>query len=149
VFDFDLFIPFPFPDLSIARATSNVSAAFRFADLHMPEDAKMMHQQEKRNDARHPCEGLITVMTTHSRSRQFDAGLLNYSVEGISFFSTRPLMPGTTIIVRASLENYQHIPADVDCPLRSMGLATIKWCQEGTRQGRPVHRMGAVYMMPD
>jgi len=109
----------------------------------------MIRQQEKRNDARHCCDGLITVMTTHSRSRQFNAGLLNYSVQGISFFSNRPLMPGTTIIVRASVENYQHMPADVDCQLRSMGLATIKWCQEGTRQGRPIHRMGAVYMMPD
>lgn len=108
----------------------------------------MMHQPEKRSDARHYCEGLIKVMTTHSRSRQFDAGLLNYSVQGISFFSNRPLMPGTTIIVRASVENYQHMSTDADCQLRSMGLATIKWCREGTRQGKPVHEMGAAYMIP-
>lgn len=108
----------------------------------------MVHQQEKRNDARHCCEGLITVMTTHSRPRQFDASLLNYSVQGIRFFSDRPLMPGTTIIVRASLENYQHMSDEVDCQPRSMGVATIKWCREGTRLGKPVHEMGAVYMIP-
>ncbi len=108
----------------------------------------MIHQPEKRNDARHRCEGLITVMTAHSRSRQFDAGLLNYSVQGLRFFSDRPLMPGTTIIVRASVENYQHMSGEVDCQPRLMGLATIKWCQEGTRQGKPVHEMGAAYMIP-
>jgi hypothetical protein len=97
----------------------------------------MIHQQEKRNDAWHCCEGLITVMTTRSRSRQFDAGLINFSVNGNRFFSNRPLMPGATIIVRASLENYQHMSDEVDCQPRSMGVATIKWCQEATRQGKP------------
>lgn len=136
------------PNLSAVCATGNVSVAFRFVDRHAPKEAKMNHQPEKRKDARHCCEGMITVMTTHSRSRQFDAGLLDYSVQGIRFFCNRPLKPGTTIILRASAENYQHISDDVDCQLRSMGLATIKWCQEVFRKGNPVHEMGAAYLIP-
>ena len=107
----------------------------------------MTQLQEKRNHARHHGEGQITLLHPHSQSWQLEAGLINYSEQGISFFSCQPLMPGTTIIVRASVENYRHMSADVDCQLRSMGFATIKWCQEVTRQGRPIHAMGAVYMM--
>jgi hypothetical protein len=77
-----------------------------------------------------------------------EARLLNFSANGLSFFSHHPLKPGTTIIVRASGEVYPSISSDADCQLRTMGYVTIKWCQEGTRQGRPIHEMGAVYMMP-
>ncbi len=104
--------------------------------------------QEKRNYARHQRAGRITLLYTHSQSRQIEADLLNFSEQGISFFSRRPLMPGTTFIVRAPLENYQHMPAEAGCQLRSMGLVTIKWCQEGTLAGRPIHAMGAVYIIP-
>ncbi|WP_319408614.1 PilZ domain-containing protein [uncultured Desulfosarcina sp.] len=107
----------------------------------------MTQLQEKRRYARYDGEGPITLVSADSQSRQFEAGLLNFSAEGISFFSNRPLKPGTTIIVRASVENYQHVSADVDCQLRSVGVATIKWCQQGNREGRPIHEMGAVYMM--
>ncbi|MCB2148519.1 MAG: hypothetical protein KQI81_18720 [Deltaproteobacteria bacterium] len=108
----------------------------------------MTRLHEKRRCVRYDGQGPITLMSAHSQSRQFEAGLLNFSAEGISFFSCRPLKPGTTIIVRASAENYQHVFADVDCQLRSVGVATIKWCQEGNREGRPIHEMGAVYMTP-
>ena len=108
----------------------------------------MTQLHEKRSCVRYDGDGPITLVPAHSQSMQFEAGLLNFSAEGISFFSYRPLIPGTTIIVRASVENYQHVSADVDCQLRSVGLATIKWCQEGIRQGRAIHEMGAVYMMP-
>ena len=91
---------------------------------------KMTRLNEKRSYARYDGEGPITLVPAHSQSRQFEAGLLNFSAEGFSFFSRRPLKPGTTIIVRASVENYQHVSADVDCQLRSVGVATIKWCHE-------------------
>jgi hypothetical protein len=117
-------------------------------DARLPERKRKMDPlQEKRSTTRNSCEGRITLQHTHSQSQQFAADLINYSAQGISFFSNRPLMPGTTIIIRTSVENYRHMSENVDCQLRSMGLATIKWCHEGTRQGRPVHEMGAAYML--
>jgi hypothetical protein len=107
----------------------------------------MTQLQEKRSYARHSGEGQINLLHTHCESRQIEANLLNFSEQGISFFSYQPLMPGTTIIVRATVENYRHMSADAQCQLRSMGLATIKWCREGTRQGRSVHEMGASYVI--
>lgn len=108
----------------------------------------MAQLQEKRNYHRHCCEGRIALSYTHCDSRQIEVGLINFSEQGVSFFSCRPFLPGTTIVARASKENYQLVSADADCLLRSVGLATIKWCREGTRHGRPTYEMGAVYVMP-
>jgi hypothetical protein len=103
---------------------------------------------EKRSFARHQGKGEITLQHASQDARQMEGGLINFSEQGISFFSRRPLSPGTTIMVRASGENYQHLSTDIDCHLRSMGFCTIKWCQEVTRKGVSQHEMGAVYMMP-
>jgi hypothetical protein len=108
----------------------------------------MAKLQEKRLHPRHHCEGRITLLHAHYSTRQIKGGLINFSEQGIRFFSHRPLPLGTTIIVRASGENYQNLSTDIDCQVRSMGFCTIKWCQEVTRQGIPLHEMGAVYLMP-
>lgn len=107
----------------------------------------MAKLQEKRHHPRHHGEGRITLLLSHQNTSQIKGGLINYSEQGIRFFSYRPLSPGTTILVRASGENYRHLSTDIDCQLRSMGFCTIKWCQEATRQGIPGHEMGAVYVM--
>lgn len=104
--------------------------------------------REKRNQSRHHCEGPITLLHTQRHSGQIDADLINCSQRGVSFFSSRPLVPGTTIIIRISMETYPRMSPDADCQVRTMGFATIKWCQQGIRHGRPIHEMGAVYMMP-
>lgn len=108
----------------------------------------MARKQEKRHYPRHHGEGRITLLQPHHTTRQIQGGLINFSEQGIRFFSCRPLSPGTTILVRASGENYRHLPSDIDIRLRSMGYCTIKWCHEVTRHGRPCHEMGAVYVMP-
>ncbi len=110
--------------------------------------AKMNRLQEKRNHIRHHCEGRLTLLHTQCQSRQIEAKLINFSAAGVSFCTRQPLRPGTTIIVRVSGENYRNLSSDIDCQLPSMGLVTIKWCQESTRHGRPIHEMGAVYVMP-
>ena len=104
--------------------------------------------QEKRHHPRHHGEGRITLLHTHHDERQIKGGLINFSEQGLRFFSHRPLLPGTTILVRASGENYQHLSPDIDCRLRSMGFCTVKWCREVHRHGVPYHEMGAVYVMP-
>jgi hypothetical protein len=37
--------------------------------------------------------------------------------------------------------------ADNGCQMRTMGFVTIKWCKEGHLKGRPIHEMGASYVM--
>ena len=109
----------------------------------------MTRLQEKRNHARYDCKGPMILRYTHMAARQIEAGLLNFSEQGIRFASKHPLMPGTTIIVHASADNYRRMPAGVACQLRSIGLVTIKWCRESSRKGRPIHEMGGVYMMTE
>ena len=104
--------------------------------------------REKRSFTRHHGKGQITLLQPNANSRQMEGELINYSEQGIRFFSHRPVRPGTTVIVRVSDEPYRNLPADSDCQLRSMGFCTVKWCQEGTRQGLPIHEMGAAYMIP-
>ncbi|BBO67509.1 hypothetical protein DSCA_14390 [Desulfosarcina alkanivorans] len=73
--------------------------------------------------------------------------MLNFSDQGLCFVSHHPLKPGTTIIVRASGEICPSVSADNGCYLRTMGFVTIKWCKENHRQGRPIHEMGAAYLL--
>ncbi len=103
---------------------------------------------EKRQFARHNCSGSITLSHTNRESRQIHADLVDLSEQGLSFNSHQPLVPGTTIIVRASEENYRKMDVEADFQLRTMGFATIKWCQSHILQGRTIHRMGAAYVMP-
>ena len=108
----------------------------------------MSQAPEKRNFTRHHSKGQITLLQPNANTQQTEGELINYSEQGIRFFSHRPVRPGTTVIVRVSGEHYRNLPADSDCQLRSMGFCTVKWCQEGTHQGQPIHEMGAVYVMP-
>ncbi|BBO80594.1 hypothetical protein DSCO28_11600 [Desulfosarcina ovata subsp. sediminis] len=108
----------------------------------------MPQLQEKRNFVRHRGNGQLTLLHTHANARHIQGSLINFSEQGISFFSYRPVTPGTTVIVRASGENYRQLPPGGQCLLRSMGFCTVKWCQETKREGVPMHEMGAVYVMP-
>ena len=104
--------------------------------------------QEKRKYARRNSDGPIVLLHTHRESEPIDAGLLNFSQEGLSFFSHQALTPGTTIMVRATGENYPNTAAAMDCQLPTMRFATIKWRRDDIHRGRSIHRMGAVYVMP-
>ena len=108
----------------------------------------MVKLQEKRHQPRHQGEGRLTLLHTHHYSGRISGGLINFSQQGIRFYSHRPVFPGTTILVRASGENYQHASPTTGCQFRSMGFCTVKWCQESSRHGIPCHEMGAVYVMP-
>lgn len=133
------FVLFSFPDVAFCTHANSTLAA---------KDVNMTQLQEKRTDTRQNCQGQITLLLAHSQSRQFEAGLRNFSQQGIGFFCHQPLKPGTTIIFRASVEKYPRASAGAQVQLRSMGLAIVRWCQEGMRQGRPIHEMGAAYITP-
>lgn len=108
----------------------------------------MIKLHEKRHSIRHRCEGRVTLLHTQSLFRDIDARLLNFSENGISFSSRQPLSPGTTIVVRSSAGNYRQLSAESTCQVRTMGVATVKWCQESQDQEDPIHEMGAVYLLP-
>lgn len=108
----------------------------------------MIKLQEKRHSIRHTCECPLTLLFTQRRSRPIEAWLIDFSACGLSFESHHALKPGTTLIVQVSGESYRHMPAETECQLPSMGLAMIKWCRAGCRQGRPIQKMGAAYLMP-
>lgn len=108
----------------------------------------MPKRRERRQFARHYCSGSIILFHTDRKSKQIHADLVDLSEQGLSFISHQPLVPGTTIIVRASEENYRNMDADADFQLRTMGFATIRWRQSHILQGRTIHRMGAAYVMP-
>jgi hypothetical protein len=108
----------------------------------------MLKLKEKRHNPRHHGQGRLTLLLTHHHNGNIKGGLINFSAQGIRFFSHRALFPGNTILVRASGENYQYVSPDSDCQLRTMGFCTIKWCQKVNRQGVPYHEMGAVYVTP-
>jgi hypothetical protein len=104
--------------------------------------------QEKRNSTRQICDGPLTLLYTQPRSPRFEARLINFSEHGLCFSSRHPMMPGTTILVRASPEHYRKQSEDAGFQLPTMAFAMVKWSQESREQGQSVHTMGAVYLLP-
>lgn len=108
----------------------------------------MSNHHEKRNSCRHTVGGSITLHPTIRRSRDFNAHLLNFSEQGICFSTEKQLIPGTTILFKASKDNYLSADNDDNCQLRSISLVTVKWCQESEQKDQPTHIIGANYMIP-
>lgn len=108
----------------------------------------MANHLEKRNTPRHPINRPITLHPTISASRMINANLLNFSEQGISFSSDKPLIPGTTIFFRASSDNYRQSVHEVGGQPRSISLMTIKWCKENPKQEKSIHEMGGTYLYP-
>ncbi len=108
----------------------------------------MSNHHEKRNSCRHTVGGAITLHPTIRTSRDINAHLLNFSEQGICFSTEKQLIPGTTILFKASKDNYLSADNDDNCQLRSISLVTVKWCQESEQKDQPIHIIGANYMIP-
>jgi hypothetical protein len=108
----------------------------------------MSNHHEKRNSSRHTVGGPITLHPTIMTSRDINAYLLNFSEQGICFSTDKQLIPGTTILFKASKDNYSSADNYDDCQLRSISLVTVKWCQESAQKDKPIHIIGANYMTP-
>jgi len=102
---------------------------------------------DKRCSDRYLNSGSITLSFTPYSCSGIKARLLNYSDCGLCFSSEYPLAPGTTVFIRASDENYTNLDCDAACQLRTMGVATIKWCREMKRKDRTDHEIGAAYLV--
>lgn len=93
----------------------------------------------KRNTTRYHSRGPITLLPTIPISGDIHANLMNFSEHGISFTASKQMIPGTTILFRASTENYLYSINEAGCQLRSISFVTIKWCQEAFKQGQSIH----------
>ena len=103
--------------------------------------------KEKRGSHRYVNNGSITLSFTPSRSRNMKARLVNVSDCGLCFCSDFPLVPGTTVFIRASEENYENLESDAVCRMRTMGMAVIKWCREKKSSRGTDHEIGAAYLV--
>ena len=108
----------------------------------------MANDLEKRNSARHSIEGSITLHSSVERSEEFDAHLLNFSEQGICFATKTKMVPGTTILFKASNDCHLFAEDDSDCQLRSISMVTVKWCHQHSQEDQPIYRIGANYMIP-
>ncbi len=108
----------------------------------------MANDLEKRISARHSIEGPITLHSSIGRSKEFDARLLNFSEQGICFTTKTKMVPGTTILFKASNDCHLLAEDDPDCQLRSISMVTVKWCHESSQKDQPIYIIGANYMIP-
>ncbi len=104
--------------------------------------------RERRQTARFPCDGDISIERPFAKSRKTNARLVNFSEQGLCFLSQKAFTPGTDLMVRISMENYRHLSSDAGCQPPTMGLVTVKWCEDVTWQGRPVHKIGTMNLVP-
>jgi hypothetical protein len=81
-----------------------------------------------------------------STSRDIEAHLLNFSEKGICFATDTQMIPGTTILFKASDECRLKADDSVDCELRSMSMVQIKWCNHGAQKDRAGYTVGATYL---
>jgi hypothetical protein len=112
------------------------------------KEASMANTIEKRISVRHPLEGAITLHTTILTSREINAHLLNYSQHGICFSTDTKLIPGTTVLFKASRDCHLFTEEDADCQLRSISMVTVKWCHESSHADLPTFVAGANYAVP-
>lgn len=107
----------------------------------------MANDIKKRISNRHSNEGQITLHSSIGTSKVFDAHLLNISGQGICFTTKTKMVPGTTILFRASNECYLFAEDDADCQLRTTSMVTVKWCRESSQKNQSIYIVGAKYMI--
>ena len=112
------------------------------------KEEPMANDLEKRISARHSIEGSIILHSSIGRSKEFDARLLNFSEQGICFTTKTKMVPGTTILFKASNDCHLFAEDDADCQLRSISMVTVKWCHESSQKDQPIYIIGANYMIP-
>jgi len=108
----------------------------------------MANDHKKRISNRHSNEGPITLYSTIGTSKEFDAHLLNISEEGVCFATKTKMVPGTTILFKASKDCHLFAEDDAECELRSFRMVTVKWRHKSSQKGQPIYIIGARYMIP-
>ena len=108
----------------------------------------MATDPEKRSSVRHAIQGVITLHTSLMTPDIINAHILNCSEEGICFASTKKSLTGTTIFYRLADGSFSLKGDNEGCRMLSVGMLTVKWCQESSNDEHPVYIYGAAYMPP-
>ena len=103
--------------------------------------------RERRQSARFHCDGEVTIERLFAISRKTIARLVDFSEQGLCILCQKAFISGTDLMVRISMENYRHLSSDAGCQPPTMGLVTVKWCEDGSWQGCPFHKMGAMNLV--
>ena len=112
------------------------------------KEVSMANNHKKRISNRHSIEGPITLYSTIGTSKEFDAHLLNFSEQGICFTTKTKMVPGTTVLFRASNDCHLFAENCAECELRSFRMVTVKWRHESSLKDQPIYKIGARYMIP-
>lgn len=109
------------------------------------EEVMMTNRLEKRISARYASNGSIILYSTIGACREIAGNLVNVSEQGICFTTDRKLVPGTTVLFKASPDSYRSTHDEDSCQLRTISLVTVKWCHESSHPENTVHTIGATY----
>lgn len=110
------------------------------------KEASMATDREKRSSTRHAIQGVITLHSSFMTPDIINAHILNCSEEGICFASTKQILTGTTIFYRLADESFVIKGDEEGCNMLSVGMVTVKWCQESSKHDHPVYIYGATYI---
>jgi len=101
---------------------------------------------DQRKSTRYNTEGTITLYSTIMSIKDTNADLLDFSGEGIRFSTAKRMAPGTTIFFKSSSKNYLPTDEVADSQVKSMGLVTVKWCRNRSKEEQ--FEVGANYVLP-
>jgi DUF1009 family protein len=104
--------------------------------------------RERRQTARFHCDGEVTIERPFAIGRKTIARLVDFSEQGLCILCQKAFILGTDLMVRISMEKYRHLSSDAGCQPPTMGLVTVKWCEDGSWQGLAIHKMGAMNLVP-
>jgi hypothetical protein len=83
-----------------------------------------------------------------NQESSFDTQTLNHCLCGMCFKSSFPLQPGATLCIRVKKFNPNVSCAGLSEGLRSVTLATVKWCSEVPGENTSQYAIGVKYFPP-
>jgi hypothetical protein len=109
------------------------------------------YPNEKRGDERYGCRSRLEWAYFNRRTHH-SARMVNFSLSGACFETTRALIPGATVLMRVDEfrpECRAECREGVDCPFpRSITLGEVKWCRDVSETGRQRFGVGVRFPMP-
>jgi len=99
----------------------------------------------RRVEKRYACEAKIK-WSYFNTIKLFEANILNCSPNGIYFETLHEIKTGATVLIR--IENFESknmMPDATHC-LRTISLASVKWCKESFNDGDRYFRAGVRHL---
>lgn len=107
----------------------------------------MDSQMEKRSENRLPCDAAIE-WAYFNKADFFSARLLNFSLSGGAFTSSKRVIPGSNVFIRVQkLISCGGEAADRNW-IRTTALGEVKWCRQSADQKPLRFEVGIRYHVP-